>query len=162
MKTWKSIVRRLDTVIKGTGERAWEIASSVKLLWDDPEFLKQACDSSKAKVEEKLAGYAAAVGRHLNDLLQMIEHFPAKSDWKDDQLVSLYDETCRLIAQKRSQQRKEYADGETITRKRVALAEYEALQNEYEALQKKYRASQAEVRRLRKIIEANPKLAKVA
>jgi hypothetical protein len=151
MKTWKSIIRRLDSLVKGTGERAWEIATIVKLLWDDQDFLAQACDGSKAKVEETLATYASSIGRHLNDLIQMVEHFPSKTDWKDDQLVSLYDETCSLIAKKR----KPYADGEKVHRDRVTRAQYDALL-------RKYKAAQAELRRLRKIVESNPKLRKVA
>jgi hypothetical protein len=149
MKNWKSVIERLNYLIKGHGSRAWEVATNLKFLWTSDQFLVHCGD--RLAVEERLAKYADAIGYHLNDLLQMIEHFPSKADWKDGQLRELYDETCRLIAKKR----KPYADGEKVHRDRVTRAQYDALL-------KKYKAAQAELRRLRKIVESNPKLRKVA
>lgn len=145
MKNWTSIVSRLNRLVKGHGNRAWEIAINLKLLWSNKEFVAHCGD--QAQVGERLAKYADAIGYHLNDLLQMIEHFPSKADWKDGQLRELYDKTCRLISQR---------TGERITRDRPSW------KSKYQSLEKRYRAAQAELRRLRKIVESNPKLRKVA
>lgn len=167
--TWKSRLGKLETLIKGSARNAFEIATELRELWNDKTFLAEACSGKPDEAESKLSRFADATGYYLNELLQMLEHFPNQADWKDGHLRHLYDETCKAIA-KKAQERRASSTGDSKggagksgdmpapKRHRVTIAQYEALQQ-------KYKASQAEIRRLRqeyeKLLDKIPQLAKV-
>jgi len=152
--TWKSRLGKLETLIKGSSRKAFEIATELRELWNDKTFLAEACSGKPDVADEKLSRFADATGYHLNELLQMLEHFPNQADWKDGHLRHLYDETCKAIAKKRGKSGAS-ASEPGPTRRRVSLAEYEELQ-------RKYKAAQLEIRRLRaeheKLLDKLPEL----
>lgn len=152
---WKSRLGKLETLIKGSARKAFEIATELRELWNDKTFLAEACSGKPDVADEKLSRFADATGYHLNELLQMLEHFPNQADWKDGHIRHLYDETCKAIAGKRKSGVSD--DPSAPPRRRVSLAEFEALQQ-------KYKAAQAELRRIRadyeKLLDKIPQLAK--
>jgi hypothetical protein len=142
--TWKSRLGDLERLIKGSGNRAFEIATELRELWKDKEFLVD-CNGSLDEAEEKLSRYADATGYHLNELLQMLEHFPKAEDWKDGHIRHVYDETCKAIAG-----RKRPNDSEPRPKaRRVSLAELEVVQRERDEYARQARELKAEVKRLR-------------
>lgn len=152
---WKSRLGKLETLIKGSARKAFEIATELRELWNDKTFLAEACSGKPDVADEKLSRFADATGYHLNELLQMLEHFPNQADWKDGHLRHLYDETCKAIASKKKSGVSD--DHSAPSRRRVSLAEFEALQQ-------KYKAAQAELRRIRadyeRLLDKIPQLAK--
>lgn len=154
--TWKSRLGKLETLLKGSARKAFEIATELRELWNDKTFLAEACSGKPDEAEQKLSKFADATGYHLNELLQMLEHFPNQADWKDGQLRHLYDETCKAIAGKRKSRSAGSADDNAPHRRRVSLAEYEALEREKQDsdrrakdAEKRAKELQAEVSRLR-------------
>lgn len=63
--------------------------------------MTEACGGKVDAADKTLSRFADATGYRLNQLLQMLEHFPNQADWKDGHLWRLYDETCRAIALRR-------------------------------------------------------------
>ena len=162
--TWKSRLGKLETLIKGSGNKVFAIATELRSLWTDPLFVSEACSGKLDDAESKLSKYADATGYHLNELLQMLEHFPNQEDWKDGHIRHLYDETCKAIASRRKSG--DSKDDSAPHRRRVSLAEYEAVQKERDDLARQKRELTAEVKRLRdlneKLLKKIPKPPKAA
>jgi archaellum component FlaD/FlaE len=174
--TWKSRLGKLELLIRGSGNRVFEIATELRELCNDKEFLADACQGSLDEAEEKLSRFTDTTGFYLNELLQMLEHFPNQTDWKDGHLRHLRDEMCRSIAKKEKERRASpTVDSKgvagtpvavtPIKRRVVTIAEYEELERANEELERKYKASQAEIRRLRqeyeRLLDKIPQLARL-
>ncbi len=142
---WKSRLGKLETLIKGSAKKAFEIATELRELWNDKAFLTEACSGKPDEADKKLSRFADATGYHLNELLQMLEQFPNQADWKDGHLRHLYDETCKALAKKG----KSADTGPKPERRRVSLAEYEVVLREKKELTKRVRELEAEAKRLR-------------
>lgn len=143
---WKSRLGKLEQLLKGTGNRAFQVATELRALWNDKAFLAEACEGRPDLAEEKLSRFIdAAGGYHLNELLQMLEQFPNQADWKDGHLRHLYDETCKALVKKG----KSAASDTKPERRRVSLAEYEEVLREKKELAKRVRELETEAKRLR-------------
>lgn len=143
--TWKSRLGKLERLIKGSAKNAFEIATELRELWKDPAFLAEACNGKIDDMDDKLERFASATPCHLNELLQMLEHFPNQADWKDGHILHLRDEAAKATLK-----RGKSADSEGKPRqRRVSLAEYEAIQRERDELAKEKRQLTAEIKRLR-------------
>jgi hypothetical protein len=129
--SWRQRITKLETLTKGNGQSAWETAQELRELWKDREFLadKDACNGVLDEMASKLSVYADRFGFNLNEMIQMIDHFPDAKDWQTGRLRSLYNETCKLILAKKS--KKDFAKKHRITQ-----AQYEALQRENRELKK--------------------------
>jgi len=154
--SWKSRLAKLESLLKGSANRSYEIAVELRSLWNDKTFLAEACKGRPDEADRILSRFIEATHFDLNELLQMLEQFPNEADWKDGNLRRLYNETCKAIAAKRGKSGGS-KDDKGPKRHRVTIAEYEELQ-------RKYKASQAEIRRLRadyaKLLDKLPQLAK--
>lgn len=145
--TWKSRLGKLETLIKGSSNRTFAIATELRAIWTDPLFVSEACSGKLDEAENKLAKFTDATGYHLNELLQMLDHFPNQADWKDGHIRHLYDETCKAIAGKRKSA--DSKDGSVPHRRRVSLAEFEAIQHDRDELKQEVRELKAELKRER-------------
>ncbi len=132
--SWKQLLGKLDKFTKHNGVVAWETAKIVRQLWSDQAFLREGCAGVLDTMTSKLAVYSGRFAFGLNDMLQMIEHFPARKDWEDGRLDLLRDKTARAILKKTSQKKRAKAKRSVITH-----ADYDALKRKYEQLLAKYR-----------------------
>jgi hypothetical protein len=165
--TWKSRLGKLETLIKGSGNRAFEIATELREICNDKEFLAE-CNGSLDEVENKLSRFTDATGFHLTELVQMLDHFPNQADWKDGHLRHLHDETLKAIDRSAQQRVRRSTDdrkkdfsfqASTPEASRAVHASdpptrHQPTIEEYDELERKYKASQAEIRRLREENEA--------
>lgn len=151
--SWKQLLIEADSLTKANGKAAWRTAQIVRELWSRQDFLKEACNSKPDEAEVKLARFSGRFALGLNDMIQMIEHFPSLKEWESGRLDILRDKTCRIVSKRNEKQ------GASVERRVVTI-------KEYEALERKYRAAQAEIRRLRteyeKLLDKIPQLAKVS
>lgn len=94
--------------------------------------------------DSKLSKYSGRFALGLNDLIQMIEHFPDQKDWESGRLDILRDKTCTLLSSR--------APRGKHPRKMVTTDQYEALKRKFRELQIKYDALQEEVKTLRRLV----------
>jgi len=73
------------------------VAVAVRNLWKSKEFLAEACDNRLDDLASKLSVFSGRFGLGLNDMIQMINHFPDEKDWKGGRLDVLRDKTCKLL-----------------------------------------------------------------
>jgi len=97
--TWSQRLAILDELIKGSGNRTFRIATELRAICRDREFLAE-CKNVIEVRDSRLKKYAGATGRSLGELLQMIDHFPDENDWEDGDLHGLYQKTAQQIARK--------------------------------------------------------------
>lgn len=144
-RSWKQLLAEADSVTKGNGASAWRTAQIIRDLWKSKEFLVEACNGVLDDMVSKLAKYAGRFALGVNDMIQMLEHFPDKKDWESGRLDILRDKTCQAIASSGKQRK---GDGSRRSRNVISRAEYDALKRKYEALQIKVKQQDAEIQRL--------------
>ena len=137
---WKKLLVELESITKGNGRAAWRTAQIVRELWSSAEFL-EASRGKMDRVENRLQKFSGRFALGLNDMIQMIEHFPDVKDWQSGRLDVLRDETCKQIMKKTREEHK------VVTRNSVSL-------RQYEELKKKYRKALQRIRELEKQITA--------
>lgn len=144
---WKSLLTEAESLTKANGKSAWRTAQIVRDLFKSEDFLSQAAGGILDDRDGKLAKFSGRFALGLNDMIQMIEHFPDLKEWESGRLDILRDKTCVLLGKKTAKTTK------SATRRSVTVAEYEALKRKYKALQ-------AHARQLEKELAAAKQMAK--
>ena len=152
--SWKQLLTEAESLSKSNGKNAWRVAQIVRDLWKSREFLGEACGGVLDDMTSKLAKYSGRFALGVNDMIQMIEHFPEQKDWESGRLDLLRDETCkRLAAKPRS-------EGGTKTgkpRKVISQAQYESLQRKNRELQNEIKLLRQENEKLLEAIKGKLK-----
>jgi hypothetical protein len=148
---WKKWIARLERRSKKNGAQAWQDAKDVKLLWSSQEFLRDGCAGVLDNLTTKLAKYSGMWGLGLNDMLQMIEHFPNRKDWESGRLDVLRDKTAQAIAAKANKNKAR----KKIKRDVVTHAAYNELKRKYEQLLAKYKQLEKDHRAMLKQLAVN-------
>lgn len=100
--SWKQLLSEAESLTKANGANAWRTAQIVRELLKDRNFLDEACDQKLDERDSRLQVFSSRFAIGLNEMIQMIEHFPDLKDWESGRLDVLRSETCRLIAQRRA------------------------------------------------------------
>lgn len=145
--SWKQWLTSAESNSRHIGANAHQTAVAVRNLWKSKEFLAEACDNRLDDLASKLSVFSGRFGLGLNDMIQMINHFPDEKDWKGGRLDVLRDKTCKLLMQ----QQPARPDGKL--RKVVKRSEYQELQNRYQELQGRFHQLEAENKRLHKALQ---------
>lgn len=146
--SWKQLLTEAESLTKSNGKAAWRTAQILRDLWKNREFLSEACGGVLDDMVSKLAKYSGRFALGVNDMIQMIEHFPNEKDWESGRLDILRDETCKKIAA-RPKRQGEAARHRTV----ISQAQYEALQRKLRDLQIALKSKEAEVRRLESLLK---------
>lgn len=150
--SWKQLLTEAESLTKSNGKEAWRVAQIVRDLFKSETFLLEACNRKPDDRDSKLAKFSGRFALGLNDMIQMIEHFPDVKNWESGRLDILRDETCKLL----NQRRMTTADVAPKERKTVTLAQYDELKRRYRALQERTRKLEKENAEMRKQLEGKP------
>lgn len=143
--TWKQWLLEAEKHSMGIGKSAYLTAIAVRELWKSRDFLREACGGILDDMSSKLSKFSGRFALNLNDMLQMINHFPNEKDWSQGRLDLIREETCRIVLAKPRQR----SDGnESAKRNVITQAKYKALERKYRALQAKYRKLEEEYQKL--------------
>lgn len=143
--TWKQWLTEAEKHSRGVGKSAYLTALAVRELWKSREFLKEACGGVLDDMSSKLTKFSGRFALTLNDMLQMINHFPNEKEWAEGRLDLLREETCKIVL---SKTKRRSPQDEAGKRNVISQAKYKALERKYRALQARYRKLEAEYNKL--------------
>lgn len=127
--SWKRLLGEAQK-LRGVGRHAWRVAQIVRGLFYDEAFRKEGCSGRLGEVEKRLAFLSGSYGLGVNDMVQMIEHFPLRKDWVSGRLDILRDKTCKILS-KRSP--KPATAKQKVKRDVVTKSQFEELKSQYES-----------------------------
>lgn len=143
--SWKQWLTEAEKHSRGVGKSAYLTAIAVRELWKSREFLKEACGGVLDDMSSKLAKFSGRFALNLNDMLQMINHFPSEKAWAEGRLDLLREETCRIVL---SKSKRKPTNDDPTKRNVISQAKYKALERKYRALQARYRKLESEYNKL--------------